>query len=392
MNINQYISRIGVLAALCIFAVTACMAIASHEEVRSLVAPIALYPDPLIAIILPASTYPDQVFEAASLNLNGDDNEINRRDWDISVRELAHYPRLLQKMNNAQDWTVRLGQVYVAQPSQVMAYIQWLRQRARDNGVLHSNGQQHVYLSGSYVYVVPAEPERIYCPDYDPQVVFSASFSNNGGTYLSFGAGLVIGAWLSYDTDWRHQRVTNYGWDNGGAGGWRTRTRSHITINNTYRTYYTTNINRTVTYNHNVYRRQVNQTRIGKYNIPERATVTRTMTTRPAPMRTTTTRTSQTRTSTTRTTASSNHSARNTATRPAANRPTSHGQSAHKSQPAHTTRRTMTRSTSSHATRTTASAHRTSSRTSQRSKSSSHASRPASHGSAKSTGSHNQKR
>ncbi len=328
------LTRAALLLALLLCAMTAGLTVASHEEVRNLVAPIALYPDPMIAIILPASTYPDQVFAAANMNLGGDDGEINRHDWDISVRELAHYPRMLEKMNNAPDWTIRLGQVYVTQPDQVMSYIQWLRQRARANGVLRSNEQHHVYLNGSYVYIVPYEPTRIYCPEYNPEVVFSASLSNHSGLYLSFGVGMAIGSWLSYDTDWRHQRVTNYGWNGAGAGGWRTRSREHITINNTYNTYYTKNINRSVTINRNVYNRTVNQNRIGRYNIPTHMTAVRAVPARPSAMRPMPPRANTTRPMPSRTTM-----------RSSSNRPITHTSNVRRVQPKATPRHTMTRTT-----------------------------------------------
>jgi hypothetical protein len=169
-----------------------------------------------------------------------------------------------------------------------MHAIQRLRQRARANGVLRSNGQQNVYLNGYYIYIVPAQADMMYCPDYDPQVVYSTQYYPNGQLYLSFGAGLTIGAWLSYDMDWRTQRVYNYGWNNGGAGGWRTRSRAHITINNVYNT----NINRTVSVNRNVLHRQVNPTRIAHYTLPTRATKTPVSSRRPvqSTTRTTTTR------------------------------------------------------------------------------------------------------
>jgi hypothetical protein len=145
---------------------------------------------------------------------------------------------------------------------------------------LHSNGQQNVYLSGYYIYIVPAQADMIYCPDYDPQVVYSTQLSQNGQLYLSFGAGMIIGGWLSYDMNWKTQRVYNYGWNNGGgAGGWRTRSRAHITINNIYNT----NINRAVSVNRNVLHRQVNTSRIAKYTLPTRAAKTQVSSRRPAP-------------------------------------------------------------------------------------------------------------
>lgn len=104
------------------------------HEVRNLVAPIALYPDPILAIVLPASTYVDQVIEADRMNIGRDERRLDRQNWDISVRALAHYPRLTRMMAESPDWAASLGQAYVEQPQDVMDAIQVLRRRARANG------------------------------------------------------------------------------------------------------------------------------------------------------------------------------------------------------------------------------------------------------------------
>lgn len=217
------------------------------RELRDLVAPIALYPDPLLAIILPASTYVDEVIDADSRGFRGDDRAIERQDWDISVRALAHYPGLTRMLAQDPDWTAALGQAYVYQPQDVMDAIQYLRQRAWDNGVLRTNREQRVYVEGGYLRVVPARPDYIYIPSYDPDVVYVSPRRSSNQNLLSFGLGLIIGSWLNNDTDWRRHRVYEHGWQ---GGGWVGAYRPHVTVNNVY----TQDRNRSVVGNHDIVR------------------------------------------------------------------------------------------------------------------------------------------
>jgi hypothetical protein len=203
----------------------------STVEMRNLLAPIALYPDPLLAIMLPASTYPDQINEAERMHLGNDARAIDRQNWDISVKSLAHYPSLLRKLGDEPNWTASLGQVYVQHPREVMDAIQVLRHQARANGVLWSVGQQRVYLEGDAVRIVPAQATLIYVPQYDPHVVFAENQPGHHLNLLTFGDGLVIGSWLNNDTDWTHHRVYNHGWH---GGGWIANSRLHVTINDLY--------------------------------------------------------------------------------------------------------------------------------------------------------------
>ncbi len=105
----------------------------SSDQLDNLVAPIALYPDPLLAQVLVASTYPDQIDEANRL-LRARPSPIDSRSWDSSVKAVAHYPIVLQFMDDNLDWTTALGQVYVTQAVSAMKAIQRLRARARSAG------------------------------------------------------------------------------------------------------------------------------------------------------------------------------------------------------------------------------------------------------------------
>jgi len=231
----------------------------ANRKVCNLVASIALYPDPLLAIMLPAATYEDQIIVAERMHLNA--SEIDRQNWDVSVRSLAHYPTVLRKMANDSEWTIALGQVYVEQPQVVMESIQTLRVQCRTNGVLRSTREQRIYLEGDYVRIVPAQPAMIYVPQYDSNVVYISQQSSHSAVVLSFGVGLVIGAWLSYDTDWSHNRVYCHGWQ---GSGWIADSRSHVTINNTY----ITNVNQTVIGNRAITSRQIDQRRVTQYHLP----------------------------------------------------------------------------------------------------------------------------
>jgi hypothetical protein len=243
------------------------------REIRNLVAPIALYPDPLLAIILPASTYVDQVIDADQMNIGRNERVLDEQDWDISVRALAHYPSVLRKMAGNPDWTAALGQAYVEQPQDVMDAIQRLREQARYNGVLRSTREQRVYLEGEYIRIVPAQSTMIYVPQYDPDVVYVRPRSNTNRTLLAFGAGLLIGSWLNNDTDWSHRRVYNHNWR---GTGWIATARPHVTINDRYiinrnpsdRPLF--NKDRTVIVNHEVVNRQIDRGKVRNYNLPSK--------------------------------------------------------------------------------------------------------------------------
>ncbi|MDD2542797.1 MAG: DUF3300 domain-containing protein, partial [Desulfuromonadaceae bacterium] len=216
------------------------------DELDDLLAPIALYPDPLIAQILPAATFINQIDEATRfVKQFGESSLIDSQLWDVSVKAIAHYPTVLYMMDQKYDWTISLGQAFVNQQQDVMDAIQRLRARAEAEGNLVSTPQQQVIIEDDIISIVPAEPTVIYVPQYDPQEIYVERLYPSYG-FINFGIGFTIGTWLNRDCDWRDHRVYYHGWR---GGGWIGRTRTHIPIrNNVYinNRYSRININRRV--------------------------------------------------------------------------------------------------------------------------------------------------
>ncbi|MEO6005510.1 MAG: DUF3300 domain-containing protein [Opitutus sp.] len=179
------------------------------SPIEELVAPIALYPDALIALILPASTASsDIVIAARFLKVGGTANQIDTQPWDDSVKGLAHYPEVVAWMDENLSWTQRLGQAYLDDPQAVMNAVQQARARARTNGVLVDTQQQQVVVEDSYIRIIPAQPDVIYVPRYDPEIIYVEQptyYSSN--PWLTFGIGFGVGSWLAYDLDWHHHSI-----------------------------------------------------------------------------------------------------------------------------------------------------------------------------------------
>src|SRR5215471_15108298 len=178
----------------------------SADELDNLLAPIALYPDPLLAQMLPAASFMDQITQAAAWVRANSNNTagIDNQPWDVSVKSLAHYPDVLNKMAGQPDWTTAIGWAYVQQSSDVSASIQRLRQRAQSAGSLVSTPQQTVSTDQGYVSIVPAQPQYIYVPTYDPyEAYYPSTGAYVASSLLSFGAGWAIGAWLNRGWGWR---------------------------------------------------------------------------------------------------------------------------------------------------------------------------------------------
>ena len=210
----------------------------SPDQLENLLAPIALYPDPLLAQVLLAATFPDQVDQAAR-TMRGYNNryDIDSTEWDVSVKAVAHYPTVLSMMADKLDWTTSVGQAYVNQSSDVMEAIQRLRHQAHSYGNLITTPQQQIVETGGFIYIYPANPQYIYVPTYDPTVVYFGRPSFWIGPVIWFSAGFLIGAWLNHDCDWHHHRVFYHGWY--GYGGypapvWAVRSRPFIHVSNVY--------------------------------------------------------------------------------------------------------------------------------------------------------------
>lgn len=185
-----------------------------------LVAPIALYPDPLIAVLLPASTFPSDLVAASNYLVQyGDPSQLDRQPWDPSVRALAHYPAVVSWMVDNLSWTRALGAAFAASPGAVMDSVQKLRAIAQANGTLSTTPQQQVVPDNGDIAILPAEPDAIYVPAYDPDVVFSDyAYSDYAGPFINFGDPCPVGVWLDFGFDWRRHRV----WT-GDPGWWHDR-------------------------------------------------------------------------------------------------------------------------------------------------------------------------
>ncbi len=220
----------------------------SAEELEDLLAPIALYPDPLLAQVLPAATFIEQIDEAARyVKQYGKTARIDDQPWDVSVKAVAYYPGVLFMMDQKYDWTVSLGQAFVNQPEDVMDAVQRLRAEAWEMGNLASTPQQQVLVEDGVISIVPAEPEVIYVPVYDPLAVYVESPPVYG--FITFGIGFPIGAWLNRDCDWHGHRVYYHGWR---GTGWIGRARPHIQVRNSV---YIDNIHSVVSINRRVVQR-----------------------------------------------------------------------------------------------------------------------------------------
>lgn len=195
-------------------------------QLQPLVAPIALYADPLVAEILPASTYPQQIQDAngwLAANPNPPQYAIDAQPWAPPVKALVHYPTVLSQLARDTQWTESLGSAYTNQPSDVMAAIQQLRAQAVAQGNLINTSQQVVVEDDGVIAIQPANPEVIYVPTYDPVVVYS------GYHPLVFAeVGYPVGPWFTYGVywtggvvfvgDWRggyYYRDGRWGWDHG---------------------------------------------------------------------------------------------------------------------------------------------------------------------------------
>jgi hypothetical protein len=187
------------------------------EQLDQLLAPIALYPDPLVALILPASTAPADVAQAAQyLSANGAPAGIDSQAWDPSVKALAHYPSVLEWMNTNADWMHALGAAFAMQPSDVLKSIQQLRAKARAAGTLVDTPQQRIDIEGDEIRIVPAQDSEIFVPQYDPDSAYDEP-TGDAGPYLTFGVGYPVGPWLGYECDWDDFGIWYGPWQSGWA-------------------------------------------------------------------------------------------------------------------------------------------------------------------------------
>lgn len=199
----------------------------SYDQLDQLVAPIALYPDALVAQILAASTYGSQVVEADRFvrqNAGRSSAELaqlaNGRPWDPSIKALVAFPSVLAQMDRNLDWTTKLGAAYYNQPQDVMSAVQTMRQRAWAARTLRSTPQQTVVYAPADIVIQPANPAVVYVPAYNPWVVYGAPVpvypayyvappprpagSVGAAAAVGFTLGVAVGAFAHYGWAWSH--------------------------------------------------------------------------------------------------------------------------------------------------------------------------------------------
>lgn len=282
------------------------------DQLYQMVAPIALFPDKLVAQVLAGSTYPDQVtaadnYVAQNQNLQGGalQDQVNQQSWDPSVKGLTVFPKVLDQMAQNIPWTTSLGEAYVNDPTDVLNAIQVMRQRASKHGSLANSAQLRVVEqpvaqvdndnapAGGYppvysgpdvvpapeqaIEILPAQPDTVYVPQYDPQTVYGEEQpAYPGYRYeqprystgdvvatgaIAFGVGIVVASLFEHS---HHDDRPSYGWnswgmnwgdgrgnDGGDRGSYRERGQRPAVVHNntTYVSNSTTIVNRYVTNN-----------------------------------------------------------------------------------------------------------------------------------------------
>ena len=199
----------------------------SPDQLNQLVAPIALYPDSLVAQVLAASTYPTQVVEAdrfvqsqAGASPDQIAQAVNGQSWDPSVKALAAFPSVLANMDKNLEWTTNLGNAYYNQPQDVMNAVQGMRQQAYSAGHLQSSQQLSVQYAPGNIVIAPANPAVVYVPYYDPWVMYGfrpyyawyappPPVGFRVGFGFGFGVGVAVGLWGGYGWGWGHW---GFGW------------------------------------------------------------------------------------------------------------------------------------------------------------------------------------
>jgi len=179
----------------------------SPQELQQLVAPIALYPDALVAQVLAASTYPTEIIEAdrwiqSHTGLKGEDlaAEVDKQSWDPSVKALTQFPSVLENMDKNLSWTSSLGDAYANQQQDLMDAVQTMRQQAQKAGHLNTNEQEKVTAQGNTIVIEPADPDVVYVPAYDPWLVYGYPIDAYPGWYPArnflWRPGTLLRSWV----------------------------------------------------------------------------------------------------------------------------------------------------------------------------------------------------
>jgi Protein of unknown function (DUF3300) len=272
-------------------------AVPTGDQLYQLVAPIALFPDNLVAQVLAASTYPDEVTAANTWlqqNSNLKDGQLmqaaDQQSWDVSVKGLTQFPDVLNQMVTSLSWTSALGDAYFNVPQDVMNAVQVMRQRAQQAGNLKSNQQQNVTVQNEApgaapppdsstapaptivqappqtIIIQPAQPQVVYVPTYNPTVVYGSPVPAYPGyssgdmalaSVISFGVGIAVGAAIA-----NNNSCCGWGWNSWGCG-WH---NSTVVYNrNVYVSTSNAFVNRNNYYNRNV--NNVNVNNINRNNV-----------------------------------------------------------------------------------------------------------------------------
>ena len=201
------------------------------DALEALVAPIALYPDTLLAQCLVASTYPIDVIQAQQWveknpNLKGDalSQAAMKQDWDPSIQALTGIPEALKVLSQDITWTMKLGNAFLAQQSEVMDAVQRLRMKAKDSGKLETTEQQKVETkvveSKTVVVIEQADPQVVYVPSYSPAVIWGAPAyypwpplyypPYYGGAWFAWGVGVAVGIGIAggWGCGWGNNDIT----------------------------------------------------------------------------------------------------------------------------------------------------------------------------------------
>jgi hypothetical protein len=206
----------------------------STVELEQLVAPIALYPDALVAQILAAATHPTQIVEAdrwmqQHLDFKGEAlaAAVDAQPWDPGVKALTQFPGLLGMMDQNLRWTSSLGEAYENGQQNLLDAIQVMRQRAEQAGNLKSTQQESVTTDANTIVIEPADPQVVYVPQYDPWIIYGDPLAFYPGWIgvpgfffdgpgIEFGVGIGIGlfggfgwGWHSWGTDWHGHGLTH---------------------------------------------------------------------------------------------------------------------------------------------------------------------------------------
>ncbi|MCB1857990.1 MAG: DUF3300 domain-containing protein [Gammaproteobacteria bacterium] len=235
MNIRHLIPRLTLISVTLLLSLQVAAKEYTQAELDQMMAPVALYPDALLSQLLMASTYPDQVANAANWSeenpkQQGDEavQAVQDKGWDPSVASLVAFPQVLSMMGGKPDWVKQMGDAFLAEPEKVMETVQGLRRKAKEAGNLESSEQQKVTVDNTtdqtVIVVESKDPQVIYVPAYNPTVVYGTwwwpayppfyyppppgyGFGSVVAAGIAFGVGIAITNSIWGGFDWRRNDI-----------------------------------------------------------------------------------------------------------------------------------------------------------------------------------------